>query len=148
MASVSMGNIVPRKTVNAAPRKRRLLNINALSLEMIDSNWFSLSSSFERYMNTANENRRINAINPKKSGPMSDCAKEWTEEIMPLRINFAWHLKSWSGIIKSPLLVFAQGCFVAGRTALKMLHRIFFRHLGKDFRISVMKRVCELGSLP
>jgi hypothetical protein len=37
--------MVPRNTVNAAPRKRRLLKINALSLDIIESNLASVFKS-------------------------------------------------------------------------------------------------------
>ena len=42
-----MGKIVPRNTVNAAARKRRLLNRKALSLESTESNLSSLSRFFD-----------------------------------------------------------------------------------------------------
>ncbi len=75
-ASVKIGNIVPKNTANAAPRNKRLLKINALSLEIMESNFSSLSSSFILKLKIENEKIKINAIKARNNGPMSDWANE------------------------------------------------------------------------
>src|SRR5882724_4425042 len=71
-ASETIGNIVPTNTENAAPRNARLLNKNALSLDKIESNRFSLLNLSSLSINITNENISIKLINDRKYEPISD----------------------------------------------------------------------------
>ena len=86
-ASDKTGNIVPQKTEKQIKPKIILLNRNPLSLDVKDSIFLLAFSTGSRITMRVIQKTRIRTIKPRNTGPKSETAKEWTDDIIPLRVK-------------------------------------------------------------
>tara|TARA_Y100000031_G_scaffold68927_1_gene76686 strand:+ start:258 stop:638 length:381 start_codon:yes stop_codon:yes gene_type:complete len=86
-ASDKTGNIVPQKTEKQINPNTILLNRNPLSRDVNDSIFLLAFSTGSRIRTRVIQKTRIRIIKPRNTGPKSETAKEWTEDIIPLRVK-------------------------------------------------------------
>ena len=86
-ASDKTGKIVPQNTAKQMTRKITLLKRNPLSLDVKDSILFSDFRMGSRTRIRTVQTTRIKAIKPRKTGPRSETANEWTDDMTPLRVR-------------------------------------------------------------
>ena len=86
-ASDKTGNIVPQKTEKQINPKTILLNRNPLSRDVKDSIFLLAFSTGSRIRMRVIQKTRIRIIKPRNTGPKSETAKEWTDDIIPLRVK-------------------------------------------------------------
>tara|TARA_B110000438_G_scaffold34794_1_gene34585 strand:- start:23 stop:403 length:381 start_codon:yes stop_codon:yes gene_type:complete len=86
-ASDKTGNIVPQKTEKQINPKTILLNRKPLSRDVKDSIFLLAFSTGRRIRIRLTQKTRIRIIKPRNTGPKSETAKEWTDDIIPLRVK-------------------------------------------------------------
>tara|TARA_B110000240_G_C13171347_1_gene313735 strand:+ start:175 stop:555 length:381 start_codon:yes stop_codon:yes gene_type:complete len=87
IASDKTGKIVPQKTAKHITQKITLLKRNPLSLDVNDSICFSDLRIGNRIIIKKVQTTNKIAMNPRKTGPRFETAKEWTELITPLLVK-------------------------------------------------------------
>ncbi|OGL13533.1 MAG: hypothetical protein A3G97_11155 [Candidatus Rokubacteria bacterium RIFCSPLOWO2_12_FULL_69_21] len=87
MASDKSGKTVPKKTVNAAATRNRLLRRKADSRDTIESSSPWALSLSPRAATSPKPPSSTRAMKPRKKAPMVPWVNEWTEERMPERVR-------------------------------------------------------------
>src|SRR5215472_6585016 len=87
MSSEIFGNQVPQRTMKQSSTKSRLLKRKLDSREISDSSLCSVFKCLLFFIKKKRKTARLMPRNHANQFPIEDCAKAWTELMMPLRVR-------------------------------------------------------------